>query len=64
MMHIELDANLVSRIRMLRDISTDRGDAATLDACNQALRGDIHEVFGLVDKLNALETALAAQGLS
>jgi len=58
-MSMNIDAALAARINALRDIATDAGDMATVDACIQALRGDINELFGLTEALEALEAVEA-----
>lgn len=52
---MNIDAALAARINELHGRALDAGDMATVDTCNQALRGNVHELLNLTDALNRLE---------
>ncbi len=50
-----IDTALAARLEGLRARALDAGDMATVDSCNQALRGQTHEILNLADALAAYD---------
>lgn len=53
MNNVALTAELAAEVQGLRARATDAGRMDLVDACIQALRGDMHEILGLADALAA-----------
>lgn len=50
-----IDTALAARLEGLYARCVEAGDMATADSCNQALRGDVHELMNLTPALAAYD---------